>query len=55
MNMKAALLSDFFQLQLENSDPEERFITSGVAWQAYESLLASLGDRSSYRVAYLLN
>lgn len=51
--MKAALLSDFFQLQLENSDPEERFITSGVAWQAYESLLGSLGDRSSYRLGYL--
>jgi Uma2 family endonuclease len=52
--MKAALLSNFFQLQLETSDPEEKFITSGVTWKAYESLLASLGNTSSYRVAYLL-
>ncbi len=52
--MTSALLSDFFQLQLENSDREEKFITSGVTWQAYESLLASLGNSSSYRVAYLL-
>lgn len=52
--MTSVLLSDFFQLQLENSDREEKFITSGVTWQAYESLLASLSDLSSYRVAYLL-
>jgi Uma2 family endonuclease len=52
--MTSALLSDYFQLQLETSDPEEKFITSGVTWKAYESLLASLGDSSSYRVAYLL-
>ena len=50
--MTLALLSDFFPLQLEG-DREEKFITSGVAWQAYESLLASLGNSSSYRVAYL--
>ncbi len=52
--MTSALLSDYFQLQLEASDREERFITSGVSWNAYKSLLALLGDRSSYRVAYLL-
>lgn len=52
--MTSALLNDFFQLQLENSDSEERFITSGVTWKAYESLIASLGNSSSYRVAYLL-
>ncbi|MEN9517935.1 MAG: hypothetical protein RLZZ381_523 [Cyanobacteriota bacterium] len=52
--MTSALLSNFFQLQLETSDPEEKFLTSGVTWKAYESLLASLGNTSSYRVAYLL-
>ena len=51
--MTSALLKDFFQLQLEKGDREERFITSGVSWQAYETLLASLGNSSSYRVAYL--
>lgn len=51
--MTSALLKDFFQLQLEKGDREERFMTSGVSWQAYESLLASLGNSSSYRVAYL--
>jgi Uma2 family endonuclease len=53
-NMTSAILSDFFQVKLETSDPEERFITSGVSWKAYESLLASLGNSSSYRLAYLL-
>ncbi|MEL6441971.1 MAG: Uma2 family endonuclease [Cyanobacteria bacterium J06621_8] len=48
------LLSKFFQLKLETEDPEERFITSGVSWQAYESLLKSLENSSGYRVAYLL-
>lgn len=52
--MTSAILSDFFQVKLETSDPEERFITSGVSWKAYESLLASLGNSSSYRLAYLL-
>jgi Uma2 family endonuclease len=50
--MTSALLRDFFKL--ETSDREAKFLTSDVTWQAYESLLASLGDRSSYRVAYLL-
>ena len=52
--MTSALLSDYFQIQLENSDREEKFITSNINWEAYESLLASLGNSSSYRVAYLL-
>jgi Uma2 family endonuclease len=52
--MTSAILSNFFQLQLETTDHEERFLTTGVAWKAYESLLASLDDSSSYRVAYLL-
>ena len=51
--MTSAILSEFFQLKLKTSDPEERFLTSGVSWQAYESLLASLGNSSSYRLAYL--
>ena len=51
--MTTALLNDYFPLQLEG-DREERFLTSGVTWQVYESLLASLGNSSSYRVAYLL-
>ena len=52
--MTSALLSDYFQLELENNDREERFMTSGVSWSDYESLLEKLGDRSSYRIAYLL-
>ena len=52
--MTSALLNDYFPLELETKDHEEKFITSGVSWQAYESLLTSLGDSSSYRVAYLL-
>jgi Uma2 family endonuclease len=34
-------------------DPEERFISSGVSWESYESLLAKLEDNSHYRVTYL--
>ncbi len=60
--MTPALLSDYFPLQIEGDhrtstslqDREEKYITSGVTWQAYESLLSSLGNSSSYRVAYLL-
>ena len=51
--MTSAILSEFFQLKLKTSDPEERFLTSGVSWQAYESLLASLGNSSRYRLSYL--
>ena len=51
--MTTALLNDYFPLQLEG-DREERFLTSGITWQVYESLLASLGNSSSFRVAYLL-
>ena len=50
--MTSALLSNYFPLQLEG-DREEKFLTSGVAWQVYESLLTTLGNSSSYRVAYL--
>jgi len=34
-------------------DPEEKFVTSGVSWQMYETLLAKLEDNSHYRVTYL--
>lgn len=40
--------------ELQHSDdPEERFISSGVSWENYESLLAKLEDNSHYRVTYL--
>ncbi|ACK64164.1 protein of unknown function DUF820 [Rippkaea orientalis PCC 8801] len=52
--MISALLSDCVPLQLQKGDREEKFITSGVTWQAYESFLASLGNHSGYRIAYLL-
>ena len=52
--MNYILLNDSFPLQLQKNDNEEKFITSGVTWQAYELLLASSGDHSSYRIAYLL-
>ncbi len=51
--MTSRILNDFFLLKLETNDPEERFITSGVDWEAYESILESLGNSSSYRLAYL--
>ena len=58
--MTNAILSDNFPLKLEKSDRisqiqdrEEKYITSGVTWQAYESLLSALGNSSSYRIAYL--
>jgi Uma2 family endonuclease len=35
------------------NDPEERFTTSDVSWQQYESVLAKLEDDSHYRVTYL--
>ena len=50
--MTSELLSSYIPLKL-GGDREEKFITSGVAWQAYESLLTSLGNSSSYRIAYL--
>ncbi|MGD1702738.1 hypothetical protein [Dapis sp. BLCC M229] len=38
-------------LQIE--DPEERHTISPVSWSQYETLLSTLGDRSSYRISYL--
>ena len=57
--MTSTILSDNFPLKIESDRPsqiqnrEEKYITSGVTWQAYESLLSSLGNSSGYRVAYL--
>ena len=57
--MTFAILSDNFPLKIESDRPdhiqnrEEKYITSGVTWQAYESLLSALGNSSGYRVAYL--
>ncbi len=34
-------------------DPEERFVTTGVNWQMYETLLAKLEDNSHYRITYI--
>jgi Uma2 family endonuclease len=51
--MTPALLSNFPFSSLQAIDPEERFITTGVSWQAYETILATLGDSSGYRLAYL--
>jgi Uma2 family endonuclease len=36
-----------------SNDPEERFISSGVSWENYESLLVKLENNSHYRVNYL--
>lgn len=45
---------NLFQLPIETKDPEQKVLTSRVNWEAYETLLESLGDSSGYRVAYLL-
>lgn len=52
--MASVILNKMFQGQLKTNDPEERFITSGVSWDAYESLLKSLENSSFCRLAYLL-
>lgn len=52
--MTTALLNDYFSLQVKG-DREERFLTSGVTWEVYETLITSLGNSSGYRVAYLLD
>ncbi len=40
-------------LETENRDREQRYMTSEVSWNAYETLLAKIGDRGGYRIAYL--
>ena len=52
--MTSMLLRDqTVALALGAEDPEEWFITTGVDWQQYEGLLATLGDSARYRVTYL--
>ncbi|AFZ37857.1 protein of unknown function DUF820 [Stanieria cyanosphaera PCC 7437] len=51
--MTSAILDSFPQINLQAKDPEEKFITSGVSWEAYETLLNALGDSSGYRLAFL--
>ena len=38
---------------LQNQDAEDRYITDGVSWHAYEALLAKRGDSPGCRVIYL--
>jgi len=52
--MLAARLDTLIDEQaLQGQDPEDRYITSGVSWQNYESLLDRLGDSAGVRVTYL--
>ena len=37
---------------LQDQDPEDRYITSGISWQYYETLLDKLGDSAGVRVTY---
>ncbi len=46
------LLNDWSN-RLSLDDPEERRVLSLVSWSQYETLLADLGDASSYRVSFL--
>lgn len=38
---------------LQERDPEDRYVTSGLQWQDYEVLLDKLGDNAKVRVTYL--
>ena len=51
--MTSAILDNLPFIDLQAKDPEERLITSGVDWEAYETLITALGESSGYRVAYL--
>lgn len=52
--MTSMLLRDqAVALALGAEDPEEWFLTTGVDWQQYEGLLATLGESTRYRVTYL--
>lgn len=51
--MTSAILGNLPFIDLQAKDPEERLITSGVSWEAYETLITALGESSGYRVAYL--
>jgi Uma2 family endonuclease len=52
--MLASQLETLIDAQaLQSQDPEDRYLTTGVSWQQYETLLAQLGDRPGLRVTYL--
>lgn len=51
--VNAMILLDDLPRRLNLDDPEERRILTDVSWQQYEALLAELGDRAPYRVAFL--
>ncbi len=49
-----ASLKELITLPLSyGADPEERFASSDVSWEDYESLLTKLENNSHYRVNYL--
>ncbi len=48
-----SMLKDFADMELVADDPEERFITNGVSWEQYETVLAKLEDSPWYHVTYL--
>ncbi len=37
---------------LQDQDPEDRYIASGISWRHYENLLEKLGDDAGIRVTY---
>jgi Uma2 family endonuclease len=52
--MLANTLEALIDIQaLQNQDAEDRYITDGVSWQHYETLLARRGDNLGWRVIYL--
>ena len=38
---------------IQNQDPEDRYIIDSSNWQQYEALLTKIGDNAGYRVTYL--
>jgi Uma2 family endonuclease len=52
--MLADTLATLIDIQaLQNQDAEDRYITDGVSWQRYETLLERRGDNPGWRVVYL--
>ena len=51
--MLASKLETLFdERELQGQDPEDRYITSGISWRYYETLLNRLGDNTGVRVKY---
>jgi len=51
--MLASKLETLFdERELQGQDPEDRYITSGISWRYYETLLNRLGDNTGVRVNY---